>query len=129
MNTIPSSDFLAAIARMRAEQATDLASTRADLLRALRSVGVTEVVAEYDGCGDSGNIDATALGPAGIEPAGATGSRIADFAWAFVHHRHPGFENNEGGYGELRWDIAADTIAIDHGDRIIEVSHTFDEEL
>ncbi len=44
-------------------------------------------------------------------------------------HHHPGFENNEGGFGELRWDLAADAIALDHGERVTEVAYSYDEGL
>ncbi|WP_342672154.1 DUF6878 family protein, partial [Neptunicoccus sediminis] len=40
-----------------------------------------------------------------------------------------GFENNEGGYGTLTWDIAADSITLDHADRYVECSHSYDEGL
>ena len=52
-----------------------------------------------------------------------------DFAWAFVCHQHPGFENNEGGFGELRWDLGCDAIALDHGERVTEVAYSYDEGL
>ena len=80
------SDLAAVMERWRAEEATALAATRAELLRALRSAGAAELVADYDGCGDSGNIEGLHLLPEGIDPAPATEGRLADFAWAFVSH-------------------------------------------
>lgn len=129
MTDMTTADFFAAMERMRAEEASELAAIRAELLRSLRSAGVAEIVACYDGCGDSGNIDGMEFHPAGIAPAGGTETRMADFAWSFVHHRHPGFENNEGGFGELRWDLSVDTISVDHGSRHVEVAYSFDEGL
>ncbi|MBM9595097.1 DUF6878 family protein [Roseitranquillus sediminis] len=129
MTDMTTAHFFAAMERMRADEAAELARTRAELLRSLRSAGVTEFVACYDGCGDSGNIDGMEFQPAGIKPAHETGTRIADFAWSFVHHRHPGFENNEGGFGQLRWDLSDDTISIDHGNRHVEIAYSFDKGL
>ena len=106
-----------------------LATIRADLLRACRATGATAVEATYDGYGDSGNIEDLAFVPTRIVPLGATGTRLADFLWQMAYDRHPGFENNEGGYGEVRWDLEADTISIDHAERYVEVSHTYSEGL
>ena len=129
MSTIDPTSLLASMNSWRAEEAAHLTTTRAELLRALRSAGATALAAEYDGCGDSGNIEGLHLEPEGLEPAPATEGRLADFAWAFVCHHHPGFENNEGGLGELRWDLAADAIALDHGERVTEVAYSYDEGL
>ena len=129
MSTIDATSLLASMNRWRTEEAAHLAATRAELLRSLRSAGATALVAAYDGCGDSGNIEGLRLAPEGLDPAPATEGRLADFAWAFVCHRYPGFENNEGGFGELRWDVVEDAIALDHGERVTEVAYSFDEEL
>ncbi|WP_255519524.1 DUF6878 family protein [Alexandriicola marinus] len=32
-------------------------------------------------------------------------------------------------YGTLTWDIAADSITLDHADRYVECSHSYDEGL
>ena len=80
MTDLTTADLFAAMERMRADEAAELAAIRAELLRSLRSAGATEFIACYDGCGDSGNIDGMEFHPAGIEPAGETETRIADFA-------------------------------------------------
>lgn len=129
MDTLKTEDLLGWMARRCAQDADDLALARHDLLRSLRSAGVAEIVADYDGCGDSGNIDGITLTPVDIEPSTATEGRIADFAWAFVAHRHPGFEINEGGCGELRWDLARDLIRLDHAERHLEVTYICAEDL
>ena len=123
------SNLCATMERWRAEEAVHLAANRAELLRALRSAGAAELVADYDGCGDSGNVEGLHLLPEGVTPAPATEARLADFAWAFVSHHHPGFENNEGAFGQLRWDMGEDAIALDHGERVTEVSYLYDEGL
>lgn len=129
MDTSKTEEFLGWMARRRAEDAADLAIARHELLRSLRSAGITEIAAEYDGCGDSGSIDGITFTPVDVAPSEATEGRIADFAWAFVVHRHPGFEINEGGCGELRWDLACDQICLDHGERHLEITYKCDEDL
>ncbi len=54
---------------------------------------------------------------------------VGDFAWLLAYHHHPGFENNEGGYGTLTWDITGDSITLDHADRYVECSQSYDEGL
>ena len=53
----------------------------------------------------------------------------SDFAWSLAYHHHPGFENNEGGYGTLTWDLRNDSITLNHADRYVECSHSYDEGL
>ena len=95
----------------------------------MRALGVTEVAAEYEGYGDSGNVEDVTVQPAGIELPDDLRTKVEDFAWSVAYHQHPGFENNEGGYGTLTWDVTADSITLDHADRYVECSHSFDEGL
>ncbi len=117
------------LARSRSDCDLERAAIRADLLRACRAAGATALEAQYDAYGDSGNIEDLSFVPAGIIAVGATETRLADFLWQVAYDRHPGFENNEGGYGEIVWDLDADTISLDHADRYVEVSHTYSEDL
>ncbi|WP_368074522.1 DUF6878 family protein [Celeribacter baekdonensis] len=41
----------------------------------------------------------------------------------------PGFENNEGGYGELTWALEVDKIGVSHSNRYIETDTTEHEGL
>ena len=102
---------------------------RNDLLRACRAAGATMIKAQYDGYGDSGNVEDIVFIPTKLVAVGATETRLADFLWQMAYDRHPGFENNEGGYGEICWDLEADTISLDHADRYVEVNHTYSEGL
>ena len=92
-------------------------------------LGITEVTAEYEGYGDSGNIEDVTVQPVGIALPDELCTKLGDFAWSVAYHQHPGFENNEGGYGTLTWDVIADSITLDHADRYVECSHSFDEGL
>ena len=55
--------------------------------------------------------------------------RVEDFGWDFAYALSPGFENNEGGYGELTWAIEADKIDVSHSNRYIETETTEHEGL
>lgn len=127
--TKPQIDYAAVAAQWRAERDAAIKAARTELLRPLRALGITDVTAEYGGYGDSGNIEDVTLQPSGIKLPDDLSARLEDFAWSFAYHQHPGFENNEGGYGTLTWDISADSITLDHADRYVECSHSCDEGL
>jgi hypothetical protein len=46
---------------------------------------------------------------------------LEDFAWVVLDVYHGGFENNEGGYGSITFDVRKGAVTLDHNDRIIEV--------
>lgn len=56
-------------------------------------------------------------------------TRLEDFLWTMVYCLHPGFENNEGGYGDIVWDLPRDTIAIEHSERFVDVNSYSYEDL
>lgn len=122
-------DFSEMMEKWRAEREAALKTARADLLAALRALGVTEVIAEYEGYGDSGNVEDITLQPNDVRLDADLMRKLEDFAWSLAYNQHPGFENNEGGYGTLTWDISNNFITLDHADRYVECSHSFDEGL
>ena len=127
--TNPQIDYAAMAAQWRAERETTLKASRVELLAQLRALGISEVTAEYEGYGDSGNVEDVNVQPAEVKLPEALVTAVGDFAWSLAYHYHPGFENNEGGYGTLTWDIARDSITLDHSDRYVECTHSFDEGL
>ncbi|MFC4670702.1 DUF6878 family protein [Seohaeicola nanhaiensis] len=127
--TDPQMNFAETMARWQAEREAANKAARGELLPQLRGLGITEVTAEYEGYGDSGNIEDVTVQPAGIELPDDLSTKLGDFAWAVAYHQHPGFENNEGGYGTLTWDVTADSISLDHADRYVETCHSHDEGL
>jgi hypothetical protein len=46
--------------------------------------------------------------------------QLCDLLWNIVYGLHPGFENNDGGFGDIEWDIAADSITIEHNERFTD---------
>ena len=101
------------------EQAERVA-LRAELL----ALGADELTGHYDGYGDSGNVEDISATKGGepIELSDDLTQRLDSFIWSLGYNRHPGFENNEGGFGTLTWDLGTDEITVDHSDRYVEVS-------
>ena len=118
------------LARMEAWKRDDLeraAAKRAALLPDLRHLGVEELFAVYEGYSDSGNVELIETTPP--VALGDLEAAVTDFVWTFAYSRHPGFENNDGGQGELTWDIGNDSITLDHGTNHMEVEHSYEEGL
>jgi len=121
---------------------TALTFNRTQLMDALRKLGATEVIIEYAGSGDSGDIDTltvlpdhlTALLPAEqvvqrhIRWGFSTGEQqctitdtptplneaLQDFTYQCLEQRCPGWENNDGGSGEFTINVADDTCTLSH---------------
>ena len=122
-------DFYAQMLESQRRAAEQRVETRAALLTELRALGVTGIDVQYEGYGDSGNVEDVLVTPDTITLTEEMRRRIEDFGWDFAYALSPGFENNEGGYGTLTWDIAADSITLDHADRYVECAHSYDEGL
>ena len=127
--TNPKINFAETMANWQAEREAANKAARGALLAQLRALGITQVTAEYEGYGDSGNIEDVTVQPVGIGLPDDLSTKVGDFAWAVAYDQHPGFENNEGGYGTLTWDIVADSITLDHADRYVESTHSYSEGL
>lgn len=105
---------------------------RAKLLARFREIGVSQIEVYYSGYGDSGQLDDITTTPAKVplreiefdtitypwRPGEVIqrnlGEAFEDFIWDEITSRYGGFENNDGGQGELTWDIVNDTINLDH---------------
>ena len=116
---ITHADFSGAFWRLEKQQ------QRTTLRNELCKLGIASVQAEYDGYGDSGNVEDVSLTPAPTvdetkETVRLLESILSDFIWMFAYGLHPGFENNEGGWGAFEWDLAADKINLSHHDRYVE---------
>jgi len=122
---------------------TDIAYAKRALLKALRTRGITSVSIEYDGEGDSGQIDGILAWDAKDKPVdinqpvrlalypgkpasdyGSLREALDDFAWLLLGHFHDGFVDNEGGFGTIRIDVAERSVILDHDARVIETVNT-----
>ncbi|WP_420006467.1 DUF6878 family protein [Arenibacterium sp. LLYu02] len=117
-------DFYAQMLESQRRAAEQRVETRATLLSELRALGVTSIEVQYEGYGDSGNVENDVVNPDTISLTEDLRRRVEDFGWDFAYALCPGFENNEGGYGELTWALEADKIDVSHSNRYIETNTT-----
>lgn len=112
---------------------------KAALLDALAFAGITAVIVSFDGYGDSGQIenvevrigDDEARMPAGTIEVGealwgevelkrsAVGISAAaeSLAYEVLEQTHSGWEDNDGAYGDIVFDVAERTITLDYNER------------
>ena len=122
-------DFYAQMLEAQKRAAEERAITRTALLTELRALGVTKIEVQYEGYGDSGNVEDVSVTPDTITLSEEMRRRVEDFGWDFAYALSPGFENNEGGYGELTWALETDKIDVSHSNRYIEANTTEHEGL
>lgn len=122
-------DFYAQMLEAQQRAAEQRVETRATLLCELRALGVTCIEVQYERYGDSGNVEDVVVTPDTITLTEELRRRVEDFGWDFAYALSPGFENNEGGYGELTWALETDKIDLSHSNRYIETNTTEHEGL
>ena len=134
----------------RQHEAQLFALNKADLLNALALAGITHVVVTFDGYGDSGQIenveaqagdDPVIMPAATIEIAEAVWEQaepkrssvsiaeaVESLAYDVLEKTHCGWENNDGAYGDVIFDVAEETITLDYNGRYTASenhTHTF----
>ncbi len=100
----------------------------------------------FDGSGDSGQIESVEAFDAGNSPVplpatsitvrtvtfetlsvAETGITVAEFietiAFDLLQETHPGWENNEGAYGEFRFSVRERSITLEYHERYIETHY------
>jgi len=123
---------------------------KAALFDALAGAGITEVRIDFDGEGDSGQINDVAAFR-GEEPAelptatvtiqtipwGSTeatttesnlGEAIETLCYLYLEGTHGGWENNDGAYGEFRLDVAKRSVELEFNGRYTDTwtdTHSF----
>jgi hypothetical protein len=106
-----------------------------EVAQQLKEAGVAIVCINYDGCGDSGQIESVTY----IDAQGKsfnlasqvtiTEGQLMDLFYDLTQARHPGWENNDGAFGEFTWNLAADTLGHSHSDRFTDYDTTEHEGL
>jgi hypothetical protein len=121
-------------------------ANNAALFDALAGAGITTVVVQFDGGGDSGQVESIEarigenladLPAAQVELAQSSwGSpeiertafpirdAIEQIAYDFLEETHCGWENNDGAYGEFTIDVAERSITLDYNERISEAIYS-----
>lgn len=120
------------------------AHNKAALLGALAAADISRVEVDFDGYGDSGQIeriavidpsDLTLEAPSGeveirevLHDGSGVGAEMMALPGAIEHvcydllsAHHSGWENNDGAYGDFAFDVGADTITYTHNSRYTEV--------
>lgn len=109
------------------------------LLNALALAGVTRIVVSFDGYGDSGQIenvevqagdDSVTMPGAAIEIGDASWDQpepkrssvtiaeaVERLAYDVLERTHCGWENNDGAYGDVLFDVAEGAITLDYNER------------
>ncbi len=114
---------------------------KATVLAALAAAAITHVIVTFDGGGDSGQIEGVEAKagdhlvemPEGeIEMATpvwdkpepeharmAIGEAVEHLAWDCLGQTHPGWENNDGAFGDITFDVANASIVLDFNGRYV----------
>lgn len=146
----PFSDWEAKAAARAKLEAELFAINKTALLNALALAGVTHVTVSFDGYGDSGQIenvevragDDEAIMPAATieiaesvwdepEPKWSSvsiASAVESLAYDVLERTHCGWENNDGAYGDVVFDVADGVITLDYNERYTASenhTHTF----
>lgn len=111
----------------------------------LLSLGVITVTAEYNGCGDSGQIERvhfeggtdqveahliTLFDPPSQEYPEGKGQELTLSAavehlfYVLLEREHDGWEINEGGYGEFVWNVQTNQIYLTHNEAFTDYTTT-----
>ncbi len=129
---------------------TAMAQNKETLFAAMRTAGITEIVATFDGAGDSGQIeDIEARQGDAIVPMPNAEITLARVSWGIseistssmsltesietlaydlLSDSHGGWENCDGAFGEFHFDADAGTILLDYNERFTSselYSHSF----
>ena len=103
--------------------------------RQLQEAGIDRVQILYDGCGDSGCIESITYTDgqgSAVDVAGKlamTEEQLMDLFYDLTQARHPGWENNDGAYGEFHWNLKDDALKHIHNDRFTDYDTTEHEGL
>lgn len=132
--------FMDQCKEQRAREEAVLPGNKAAIFDALAAAGISRVVVNFDGYGDSGqieNIDAyrgesdfVALPETEVTIASASWGdpgivaqtmtlegAIEQMAYDLLSSTHGGWENNDGAYGEFSFDVQERVIDLDYNER------------
>jgi hypothetical protein len=149
-SALPPDDGFSRYAAYERQKAASVQVNKAALLPALVAAGVSIIVVAFDGCGDSGQIEhvearagdtVIELPDRAIELAQADWNRpdlqrcstslrdaVETLAWDILSSTYGGWENNDGAYGEIVFDVGGGEIRLEFNQRYSDVEcfeHTF----
>jgi hypothetical protein len=134
LSVIPtSSDSLAQYER---ETLENVRRQLPELRRQLQAAGIERVQILYDGCGDSGCIENITYMDGQGSPLDLAGklamsdAHLMDLFYDLTQVRHPGWESNDGAFGEFNWDLTPeDALTHTHNDGFTDYDTTEHEGL
>jgi len=105
---------------------------RKTLFDFLKALGIQVLKVHYSGSGDSGQTDDMTTIPAKLSKLldeqlnqkETLRSYLETFTWEKIEDEESGFYNNEGGYGEILFDVAERTIKMEHFNYIQETVYS-----
>jgi hypothetical protein len=128
-------------AKRRAALAQNVAQARTSLFDCLENAGLILITVDFDGSGDSGQIEGIfafdEYGEVAVPQhslpcislnAGARADTtelqpvsdvVEALAYDLLEEEHGGWENNDGAYGEFRFDVTDRTISLAYHERIM----------
>src|SRR5437763_16142466 len=127
-------DFTTEYTAHQAARAKANALNKTVVFEALASAGIASVHADFDGCGDSGQINeiTARAGNEAVDfpcvaillhdtqwgnPESAPKNvnlrqAVEDLCYGYLEQTHSGWENNDGGRGEFTFDVAESRISL-----------------
>lgn len=142
LNAAPSAgdDWTAKYARQDRLEAEVWPVNKTAVMAALAAAGISQVLVTFDGYGDSGQIEgvdakagdntvdlpsvfiawlAVEWGANAPKPEHiALTTAVENIAYGCLARTHMGWENNEGAYGDITFDVADGTVTLDYNERI-----------
>ena len=124
------------------------ARNKAIVFAALTEAGIHRVTVDYDGSGDSGQIENVEAWdanndripfPSGVKiqlasenPAYPLSEQnleaaVETLAWNYLEETHSSWEDNDGAFGTFVFDGPARTVTLEHNERYTEVNTTSHE--
>ncbi len=106
------------------------AKLKTEIIPRLKQWGVAKIHAEYSGYGDSGCIDHIAYLDQNDQPLSmdmvrsASDLEIENVLYEFLPS---GFENNEGGQGDVYINVQAGTVKLEHEENYTETTSSTDQ--
>jgi hypothetical protein len=139
-------DYETWCAAVRALEDEILPANKAALFQVLSNAGIRTVVVSFDGCGDSGQIEAVVARDAeGVEvaiplvdlavravdfravaiteTATTAGDLIETMAYKLLEQTHDGWETDDGAYGGFTFDVAAQSITLAYSERYTDTHY------
>jgi hypothetical protein len=143
---IDANDFMASYENYRKALADANLINKAAVFDALAALAITSVIVEFDGAGDSGQIESV-IASAGETRATLPGNpvtlrhvscgnhtptvtptvlpeAIETLCYGYLEQEYGGWENNDGAFGNFEFDVATRTIQFEFNGRYTDVSTT-----